>query len=71
MGDKTLHDILQPLVAALRIDADYVLSDVIDSQILQYWNRRVSRAGRRHLTLPPLVAVVLVAAADVLPTNDL
>ena len=44
--DKTLHDILQPLVAALRVDADYILSDIIDSKILQYWDRRGSGVGR-------------------------
>ena len=68
--DETLHDVLQPWVGALRVDADDVLGDVVDCQVLQDRHRSVSRVGRRHVT--PLLApvgVALAAAAGVLPTS--
>lgn len=37
VGDQPFHNVLQPWVAALRIDADYILSNVVDCQVLQDW----------------------------------
>lgn len=34
---ETLHDVFQPWVAALRVDADDILGDVVDGQVLQDW----------------------------------
>jgi hypothetical protein len=68
--DKALHDVLQPWIAALRVDADHILSDVVDSQVLQHWHRLASNGfGHSILLLAQADAAVLAAIADVLLTS--
>ena len=67
--DKAFHDVLQPRIAALRVDADHILSDVVDGQVLQHRHRLASSGYRHSILLLAHADADAAAMAGVLPTS--